>query len=116
VKRHAVRTSNSLLHRCLPIIWILLSVASSSAANEDARQKALQIATDAYTANIAALDAQQQQNMTLLATGIAAKLSDDPVGHLSGAFVSMLSQGANKNAVAALAAWEVQRFPDSAPC
>ena len=99
----------------MPIIWILLSVASSRAANEDARQKALQIATDAYTANIAALDAQQQQNMTLLANGIAAKLSDDPVGHLSGAFVSMLSQGANKNAVAALAAWEVQRFPDSAP-
>jgi Tfp pilus assembly protein PilF len=98
----------------LSAVWLLLGLAPPCAADDATRQQALQIASAAYTANVATLSADQQQAMIAITNGVSAKLGSDPVGHLSGAFVGMLTQGAKPQAAAAMAAWAVKQQPDSA--
>jgi Tfp pilus assembly protein PilF len=111
----SAHTPNSLLPVGLAVAWFLIPLGPARAADEEVRRNILQIATDACATNLATLTVPQQQDMTQMENELAGKLSDDPVGCLSGAFVSLLSQGANLKATTALAAWAVKKFPDEAP-
>jgi Tfp pilus assembly protein PilF len=75
-------------------------------------QSLMDIADQIYETNLEQLDSVQQVKMQQAFRNIEIKMTEDPVGHLSMAYMAMVTQGADPKAQAMMAAWCVRREPE----
>ncbi|MDR3690199.1 MAG: hypothetical protein P4L46_12520 [Fimbriimonas sp.] len=83
--------------------------------SQDARQSALAIAQSAYSTSLVKLTGTQKFNLKEAIGAVSIYRKSDPVGHFTGCFLQALSQNTSNDVLTALAAWEVEQFPLSAP-
>jgi tetratricopeptide (TPR) repeat protein len=80
----------------------------------DADRKAvLEVAARAYATSWKRLTVNQQMEMTMIKGVIDAKTGDAPEAFISMGYMSMVTQGAIRDASTVLAAWGVQQVPTS---
>ena len=92
---------------------LLLSVLCLPArAFTDARA-VTQIAARTYDGNLRKLNAVQQAQMQRALRNIEYKMTQDPEGHLTMAYMAMVAGGASPQAQAVLAAWGARKYPRS---
>ncbi|HOS68468.1 MAG TPA: hypothetical protein PLG67_01225 [Bacillota bacterium] len=121
------RKSGTMPARAISIITTFLILTSSmlfpvpvfaSYAVTDISAKKLglnEIIEYTYNENFEQLTPHEQWLMKTAFLQVEAKLSKDPEGYLSMAYMAMVTAGANPKAQAVMAAWGAQKYPQS-PC
>ncbi|HPW41570.1 MAG TPA: hypothetical protein PLW98_08670 [Bacillota bacterium] len=95
----------------LTIVMMLFSALYLPVYAEADTAKIIRIAGEAYDNNLKQLSPIQQQDMQNLLRNIENKMLGDPEGHISMAYMSMVTNGTDPKAQAVLAAWGARKYP-----